>query len=284
MSKRRNCVFNEELQKEFKFVKLDTKFSDCTRVICTQFGGNFSVAHGGKSDISQHLRSQRHKSVERAVVSARPINSFMVKQGSADFFKIAASEALFAYHCVRHSQSFRSNDCLSKLINKLYDPKFSSARTKSEAIVTNVLSPFALQEVVEDLRKVNSVTISVDASNKKDIKLFPVVVRYFLPNRGVHDRILDFVSLPGETSDLQCSMLTDICDRYDLRSKIVALCADNTNTNFGGCKRQGKNNVWRKLEMYFRERLLELDVAPTFFTIAYKRLLIVCQSILRVLL
>lgn len=29
---------------------------------------------------------------------------------------------------------------------------------------------------------------------------------------------------------------------------MVALCADNTNTNFGGVKRRGQNNVWRRMQ------------------------------------
>jgi hypothetical protein len=138
---------------------------------------------------------------------------------------------------------FGANDCLSTLIKKIYEPKFSSARTKSEAIITNVLSPYILGEVTEDLNKMKSITVNSDASNKKDIKLFPIVVRYFLPNCGVQDKIIDFISLPGETCDLQCAMLNEVSDKFALQNIIVALCADNTNTNFGGCKRLGKNNV-----------------------------------------
>ena len=105
-----------------------------------------------------------------------------------------------------------------------------------------------MTEVIEDLHEVKSVTLSLDASNKKDIKLFPIVKKYFLPNRGIVDKIIDFVSLRGETSDLQCDMLKKVIQKFNLCNKIVALCADNTNTNFGGCRRLGKNNVWRKLE------------------------------------
>ena len=39
-------------------------------------------------------------------------------------------------------------------------------------------------------------------------------------------------------------------------NKIVALCADNTNTNFGGCRRLGKNNVWRKLEAELERKII----------------------------
>jgi hypothetical protein len=44
--------------------------------------------------------------------------------------------------------------------------------------------------VIKDLNETKSITISLDASNKKDIKLFPVVVRYFLPTCGVQVKII----------------------------------------------------------------------------------------------
>ena len=62
-----------------------------------------------------------------------------------------------------------------------------------------------MTEVIEDLHEVKSVTLSLDAY-KKDIKLFPIVVKYFLPNRGIVDKIIDkiMVFLHGETYDLHC--------------------------------------------------------------------------------
>jgi hypothetical protein len=65
-------------------------------------------------------------------------------------------------------------------------------------------------------------------------------VQYILPNCGIQDKIIDFISLPGETSDLQCTMLKEVTDKFALQNKIVALCADNTNTSFGGCKNLAK--------------------------------------------
>jgi hypothetical protein len=59
-----------------------------------------------------------------------------------------------------------------ELIKKIYEPKFSSACTKSEAILTNVLSPYILGEVTEDLNKPKSITVSLDASNKKTSNFF----------------------------------------------------------------------------------------------------------------
>jgi hypothetical protein len=70
------------------------------------------------------------------------------RDGDSENDKIAASEALVAYHTVRHGQSFRANDCLSTLIKKIYEPKFSSARTKSEATITKHTVAWRLGAVV----------------------------------------------------------------------------------------------------------------------------------------
>uniref|UniRef100_A0A8C2HNR2 HAT C-terminal dimerisation domain-containing protein n=1 Tax=Cyprinus carpio TaxID=7962 RepID=A0A8C2HNR2_CYPCA len=147
-------------------------------------------------------------------------------------------------------------DCTAKLIKKLYDPKFSSARTKSEAIICNVLCPLSEEEVQHDLDKCSFVTLTVEASNHKDIKLFPVLVRYFKPLEGVKVKIIEFSSLPGETSDLQTAYISHVIEKHGLAQKIVALCADNTNTNFGGVKRAGKGNIWRKLQIQLGRDIL----------------------------
>ena len=62
-------------------------------------------------------------------------------------------------------------------------------------------------------------------------------MRYFLPNRGIVNKIIDFVSFPGETPDSQYHILKEVIKKFNVRNKIVALCAGNTNTNFGGCRR-----------------------------------------------
>jgi hypothetical protein len=79
-------------------------------------------------------------------------------------------------------------------------------------------------------------------------------VRYFLPNYGIQDKIIDFISLPDEITDLQCAMLKEVSDKFALQNKIVALYADNTDS--GGCKRLGNNNVWRKLETELKRRII----------------------------
>jgi hypothetical protein len=88
----------------------------------------------------------------------------------------AAKEATFSYHTTRHELSFKTSDCTSKLLKKLYDPKFSSARTKTEAIIINVISPFISDNVLHSLENINYVTVTMDSSNRSEVKLVPIVV------------------------------------------------------------------------------------------------------------
>lgn len=245
MSKRK-CTFNSELQREYKFLKLDSKSNDPSKVICQHCGATFSISHGGKNDITQHNQTQRHKNAVSSLASTSTLDTFF--KAPQDQLKVAASEALFAYHTVMHNESFRTNDCFSKLVKKLYEPKYASARTKSEAITQHVIAPYFQNLLIEDLHSCSSFSISLDASNRKDRKFFPVIVRYFKPLVGVKVKLLEFRELKGETSELQVNMLWEILEKHSLQSKLSAYCADNTNTNFGGLNRKGQQNVWRKLE------------------------------------
>jgi hypothetical protein len=109
LPKRRNCSFNDDLQKELEFIKLDKLYSEGTKVVCQHCNVHFSVAHGGRSDIIQHLRSKKHKDAEKTVASVKNISSFMVRRGGdSERYKITTSEALVACITVNHGQSFRA--------------------------------------------------------------------------------------------------------------------------------------------------------------------------------
>ena len=100
----------------------------------------------------------------------------------------------------------------------------------------------------EELGKANFITVTIDASNRKEIKLVPVVVRYFVPDIDVKVKLLEFKSLPGETAEILSNYLVSVLEQNELKEKVVGFCADNCNTNFGGVKRRGQNNVFFKVK------------------------------------
>lgn len=54
--------------------------------------------------------------------------------------------------------------------------------------------------------------------------------------------------MPGETSDIVTDYILEVLKKYRLDTKVLGFCADNTNTNFGGMRRSGKNNIFTKLK------------------------------------
>lgn len=138
-------------------------------------------------------------------------------------------------------------NCTSKLIKTLFDQKFSCARTKTEAIVKNVLLPYYLTELKTTLDNIRFTTLYFDASNHKNIKLFPYLIRYFDVKQDIQVTVLHLVSLPGENSKLITDSILNILNSNNVSKKLVGYCADNANTNFSGLERKGQNNIYHRL-------------------------------------
>jgi hypothetical protein len=67
---------------------------------------------------------------------------------------IAAEEGLFAFHTIKHNHSFGSTDYTSSVIRRLEEEKLSCCRTKCVSVVVNVLAPFTMQQILEELGSV----------------------------------------------------------------------------------------------------------------------------------
>ena len=243
---KRKCAFTNDLKREYPYLKETVN----DKVHCNQCMAVFSISHGGRSDINKHLQTQKHKSsIEAAPSSSRVTNFFKPANSDSDeSLKLAAKEAMFAYHTAIHGQSFKISDCTSKLISKFFEIKFALARTKCEAVIVNCIAPMVAGDLREELGKANFVTATIDASNRKEIKLVRVVVRYFVPDIGVKVKLLEFKSLPGETAEILSNYLVSVLEQNELKEKVVGFFADNCNTNFGGVKRRGQNNVFFKVK------------------------------------
>ena len=64
---KRICKFTNELKQEFSYLK-DIGNGN---VLCNRCGSAFSIVHGGRSDINNHLGSKKNKvSVEAAACSS----------------------------------------------------------------------------------------------------------------------------------------------------------------------------------------------------------------------
>ena len=224
-----------------------------------------------------YIQSKKHKAGVAAKLSSSSIKDFCRNlKFSSEEQELAAAEGTFAYHMIQHNHSFRSMDCTGKLIKKNYDPKFAMACTKSEAIVVNVLNPYISKTVVDDINESNFVSLAFDTSNHNNIKLAPVLIRHFKPSSGIKTEIAELSAIEGETSERLCEHVLAVVNKYNLQDKIIAILADNTNTNFGGVARAGKNNVHTKLKERLGRDCLALAVVCTLFIILQRQHAINC--------
>jgi hypothetical protein len=139
---------------------------------------------------------------------------------------------------VKHQISYNAADCEAKLNRLLYADssvakKTSCGRTKAEAIVTEVLGPKSVQQIVVDLTDSNPMmpkefSIATDASKIKNRKMFPVCVQYFTAESGVTRKLLDFTELNDEHSAAVPKMLLESLTNNKLdRARVTAYAADN---------------------------------------------------------
>jgi hypothetical protein len=133
-----------------------------------------------------HAKCAKHKASLAAAASSSKISSFFKSADPVDKdLLIVDKEATFAFHTAAHYLSFKTADFSTKFISKFFEPKFGLARAKCEAIVLNVIAPMAIDKLHEDLSKSNFVTVTTEASNRKEAKIVPCVVRYFVQDQGV---------------------------------------------------------------------------------------------------
>ena len=100
------------------------------------------------------------------------MTDYYSKPGTQIEDNVAAAEATMAFHTVKHHQSYKSNDCTSTLIRKLFpdsniSKKYSCARTKVEAIVNNVLSPMTVQYALNDIQEHGIMYLGVATDGSK---------------------------------------------------------------------------------------------------------------------
>jgi hypothetical protein len=124
-------------------------------------------------------------------------------------------------------------DCISTLLQNLYEKKFHCAKTKCEAIIKHSFFHFAQERLQQNLAHAKYVTLLSDTSNYRATKLY--LVRYFNFDSGANIKTLDLDDICGETSNILSNHTYSKLhiDKYALNDKIIALFADNTNTNFG---------------------------------------------------
>lgn len=247
---KRKCIFNEDLQRKYPSFKKG-KFE--WEVLCLICSSTISIANKGGSDIADHIATNKHKRhLQSQAGTSNTIDTFF--KPSSDENSIRAAEGAIAFHNVCHHMSFNSMDCTLTVNRKIYHDsnvgkRITCNRTKATAIISKVLAPLSINNVMMELRNVSFLSVSTDASNHGAIKLFPIIIQYFNHYEGgMSFKLLDILTPPNETSDTITELLVSALEKLNILQKCIAFGGDNCNTNFGGRQRAGKNNVFAKLK------------------------------------
>jgi hypothetical protein len=238
--------FNASHKNEFPFLSSDPKGE--SNVWCTWCKTSFSIATGGRSRIIEHVNSKRHSDSAKIVKNHQTIeNHFAITTSKAEL-QTAATELAYTYHVAKHGIAFRTTECSSSLFALMFDKNYQCAKTKSAAIATNVIGPMITEEVKSDLESMSFLTLMTDASNRKDVKLLPVLARGFHQEKGILIYKLEVYFIDNEKAVTICDLIIKTAEKWNIKNKIVGFSADNCNTNFGGPRRNGTNNVFSLLK------------------------------------
>lgn len=246
----RLCTFTDVLRIKYPLLK---EGRDPSEVYCTICDCYFSIKFKGASDIEKHIQSQKHKKQALTVSKNVKIDSIFQNQSVGNTAKISAAESTLALHTVNHHHSFRSMDCTSVLLKTIFPDSniaqgISCARTKTEAIVTGVITPWVLNKIQQSLESIECIGVSTDASNHGAEKIFPILIQFFDWQEGITTKVLDVMNTRNETAETITEIIKSTLQKYDLLEKCVSYTADNANVNFGGVNRQPGQNVWTRIK------------------------------------
>ena len=87
---------------------------NCYKAFCTLCKREFTISHGGLSDVKQHVSGAEHKKNDRTVASNAVVNKFFVKPFTTQHQQVIAAELTSVYHAVKHHHSYASTDCGNK--------------------------------------------------------------------------------------------------------------------------------------------------------------------------
>ena len=91
-------------------------------------GTYVSVANKGGSDLEAHVHSAKHKTAARGESSSSKVTDFFVSKTDTS---VTAVEGTLAFHTIKHHNSYRSMDCTSGLLRKIFPDSVTAQKISS---------------------------------------------------------------------------------------------------------------------------------------------------------
>ncbi|CAF3949635.1 unnamed protein product [Rotaria magnacalcarata] len=238
--KRKKGVFNPQWLLDSQVSSFLREYKlDSTKILCIACNETFSIHYGGKNDIGRHIKLKRHiNNMKSFNINRQLITSTM--KPNKEIEETAAAEGAFVYHGVKRGHSYLSQQCITNVLKTIFSSSsaiaksMSCGRTKCNSIAVNVLAPRFTQKVLTEVKEAYFYSIMFDASNKGNIKFFPVCVQYFSKIGVKKGCIIDLIDDADELATNIFENLMTVIKKSDLPfDGLTSIGADNTNVNMG---------------------------------------------------
>lgn len=228
------CSFNDQWLKNNTWLsKIDQFTAKCN--ICHIF---FSVKFDGFGAVKNHAASAKHQKFMKTSQNGPPIPCVLPCENNTEEDLIIAAEITSTFHGIKHQHSYNSQDCGHKLNAVMFADSFiakkiSCGRTKASSIVESVLGPASQERIVSNLKASRYFSVASDSSNKGNLKMYPLLIKYFSLDSGIQTGLLDFYEDNEENSEAIKYQIINILTNNGLKaSQISAYTVDNGSANY----------------------------------------------------
>lgn len=154
------------------------------------------MAHGGKNDVTTHVKGKRHRDLASASSSSKSVTSFFNQQVSHG---VIQAEALWSTFVVEHNIAFKASNHATKLFHKMFPDseiakKFACGRTKTAAIIKGALAPHHTETMLDNLKKSGPYSVMMDESNDKTNKSCIILIKIL--DHEIGDVRTKFLDMP----------------------------------------------------------------------------------------
>ena len=139
------CTFKSCWTKEFEGIS--NSHLNNSHAFCKACRDNFNIGHGGRNDVCQHLKSQKHVRAAEAQKGTQAISGF-INEGQIEQDQVLQAELKMAMLVAKNNLSFSFCDEYSATVATMFPDsaiakKYSSGRTKTTQLLKGKLSFFS---------------------------------------------------------------------------------------------------------------------------------------------
>ncbi|XP_033028453.1 uncharacterized protein LOC117060345 [Lacerta agilis] len=234
------CKYLEEWESEFSFVKKSRMGH--SHAFCTICGCDFSVSHGGRTDVTQHKISAKHKRGLEAQKHAPTVSAF-VTGNTTEADQVINAEATMAMLCAKNNVSFTFCDDFNKCVARMFPDsaiarKYSAGETKTTQIIKGAIAAELDDELAKTCQSQPFSLMCDESSNRNADKEFVIMARlYDEANLQVVTRLLEMpICNVGNAENLYEKLSEALRKRGIPWENLIAFNSDNASVM------QGKHN------------------------------------------